>query len=139
MAGKQLGPAQVRLNKKTCKYQCGICLIEFPVNQSVHAHHSTVHLQQKWKCPLCGKLFTQTCGYGLHYKNFHMGMRFKCKEPDCDKIFRHKNGLLKHINAEHLKMRFKCQESNCGKFFVYKQSLVNHHNAAHYLKTRFKC
>nr|XP_060616037.1 zinc finger protein 84-like [Anolis sagrei ordinatus] len=90
--------------------------------------------ERLFKCPECGKSFTQK-GDLLYHRKTHTGeRRFKCSE--CEKSFTHKTSLISHQLTHTGEKPFKCLQ--CEKSFSQKSSLIRH-QALHAGVKPFNC
>lgn len=80
-----------------------------------------IGVDHPFKCPECGKLFTQKSNMEKH-RRIHTGEYLKCDM--CDKSFVGRNSLIRHLRKHETKKDHKCQI--CGMMFSSTKALEDH-------------
>lgn len=88
--------------------------------------------KKHWKCPYCGKHFSQSGNLKAHI-NTHTGYKpYTCNL--CQRTFAQKSNLNYHMKASHDPQRpFKCNE--CDRAFASMDQMVSHLKSKHEQQT----
>lgn len=94
-------------------------------------HVQNIHIEKKFKCLLCSKVFVDKESLDRHNFDEHGEKRFACNQ--CGKTFKNKSGLSKHFELHKIKqhgLKYSCIE--CKRSYSTKSNfdvhLKNFHN-----------
>ena len=105
-----------------------------------HYDFLTFHKGEKYKCDLCGKLFSHLTNLKKHLKMIHEGPENPLQCKRCNKIFSRNNVLKKHILEVHEGKRTKDHKCDiCGHIFSESSGLKLHIKSVHEQIKDHKC
>merc|ERR1712130_584552 len=100
-----------------------------PKRTNMFKHFRAEHLDKKFPCTSCNKVFTRSDNMQQHYRDVHLGeAAFKC--ITCGQLFNRNSALKKHVEEVHLGKRpFIC--GDCGATFAQQTHLKTHISVLH--------
>ncbi|CAL1281059.1 unnamed protein product [Larinioides sclopetarius] len=74
------------------------------------------------QCPICKKVFSETCNLNQHLKTHSPSNNYKCES--CEKTYSRKHGLMRHLRSHTGEEPFSCD--TCQSTFSRKDVLIRH-------------
>lgn len=110
-------------NQDESKTKCFDCDKVFNRPCYLTQHNKTCHNGDKpYKCPRCGKRFSDEETYKEHTRKHAGDKPHKCDM--CPKMFNHKTDLRRHLCCHTGRKPYACEM--CGKGFIRKDHMVKH-------------
>ena len=137
---------KIVLENESKSFQCNLCKEKFSSRTKFYVHFRN-HMEKKYKCEKCTKMFvykslqenhTKICNGIMTTKTFTKGQlkdveyketfdengkkHFQCCK--CEKVFEKSVLALHHIYKVHREKKFKCDK--CNKMFTFKSDMNRH-------------
>ena len=102
---------RVKIKKNGCKmYKCEKCTYASEQKGHLKRHWIAKHTDERFECPLCGKVFTIYDTLARHKAQKHNGIKFSCQSEGCYYQASRLVTVKHHFLVKHTNAKFQCHK-----------------------------